>query len=160
MKMNKSAALIALVLLPVLASTAIAGIEPSPWKPRLGVLHSIVNCLSEVNQRVNAAVTRMGIGPSPFRPLVNKLEAQANQLDVLRSRLDGVLADLEGQEVNEEVRMALQDVRDIAQPIARAAELALVGGPWPEDLVSALEKVRDSALAIGGQNLPSVSASE
>ena len=140
--MNKSAALVALILLLALVSPTMAGIEPSPW--RLGVLNSIVNCLSEVNQRVNAALTRMGIEPSPFHSSVNQLEAMANQLDLLGSRLEDVLDAIPAEGGDDEVSSALQEVESGAQQIVEQTR----SQSWPPEAAGAVQEVRDKAQAI------------
>ena len=142
--MNKFATLVALILLLTLVSPAMAGIEPSPWRSELGVLNSIVNCLSEVNQRVNAALARMGVGPSPFHSSVNQLEAMANQLDLLGSRLEGVLDAIPSEGGDEEVSSALLEVRNGALQIVRQT----APPNCPKEVAGALERVRDSAQAI------------
>ena len=151
--MKKTAALIVLVFLLLLALPAMAGIEPSPFV--IGKLDSIANSLSAVSQRLNAAFARMGIGPSPFHAAVNQWEAEANKLDVLQGRLDLVVVVLEDQvtdggvELDGDVVAALVKVKTAAQSVVDATKpwegnLNADGGFLPADL----EPVREGARAI------------
>ena len=121
--MKKAAALIVLVLFPLLALPAMAGVEPSPFTPQIGKLNSIANSLSSVSQRLNAARARMGIGPSPFRSFVNQWEAEAHKLDVLQGRLDLVGVALENnEELDDHVRAALKMVKEAAESVVTATK--------------------------------------
>jgi hypothetical protein len=150
-EMKKTAALIVLVLMPLLALPAMAGVGPSPFTPQIGKLNSFANSLSSVSQRLNAAFTRMGIEPSPFRPVVNQWEAEANKLEVLQGRLELIVSVPEVQAMNSDVVLdpelsaALERVRDAANSVVFAAEQwrgegpAGANGSLPQDLVPVLE---------------------
>jgi hypothetical protein len=145
------AVLVALVLLPLLVSPAIAGIEPSPFQPELRKLNAIINCLSELEQRVGAAaggpITSSGIEPSPWRA-VNQLDAAARQLRVLGGHLEAVLAVPDVQD-DDAVNAALLEIVDWVKLISYETRTEPSGEPT--ELETAMLKVNGAAEAILNQ---------
>jgi hypothetical protein len=152
--MKTVAALVALVLLALLISPAMAGVGPSPFRPELGKLNAIVNGLSELQRRVGAAVpapdTPRGVEPSPFRDGANQLIAAAHQLLVLGSRLERVLAvqDVRGDDA---VNSALREISRGAEAIADLTQPDDVVGDIQDELETAKASVYNAALAILNQ---------
>ncbi len=147
--MKNVAVLVALVLLPLLVSPAIAGVGPSPFQPELRKLNAIVNCLSELQQRVHAEadapITAMGVEPSPFRSSAHQLDAAARQLRVLGGHLEAVLA-VPGVETDDEVKAALSDIFDWVLLIADETPAEVVKDPNEWDI--AMMNVRGALDAI------------
>lgn len=125
---------ISMILFMSLATPALAGIEPAPWKAQVNKLNAVANDLAEINKRLHDISTRLGVEPTPWQPWYNgvegELNAMANQLDALNSRVSAVLG---VPPEDQRVLIALRNVRDEAQGIiGTAGQIPL--DPWREAL--------------------------
>ena len=160
---------ISLLLLTSVATPALAGIEPQPWKPQINKLNAVANDLAQINGRLNDVLMRFGVvpsarhaqmtgvptpvpagvEPSPFRGAVGKLNAMSHQLGVLYDRVNRVTAVLGSPPYDGRLLDALRNVRDEAQAIVTEIRLGIPPGGVSDPRVrEALGNVNDGAQGI------------
>ena len=125
---------ISMILFMSLASPALAGVVPVPWKAQVNKLNAVANDLGEINRRLNDIYARVGVEPTPWQPWCNGVEGElngmANQLNALYSRVNAVLS---APPDDQRVLDALRNVRDEAHGVVNIA-LTVPPDPWRDAL--------------------------
>ncbi len=148
--MKKLALFLVLVVFLVCGTPVSAGIEPVPWI--IGKLGAIESQMTVVDQRINAAFTRMGIEPSPFTPFVNQMGAIDNQLNHVNRRLTEVFVDIDtiGLGSDLEIELALSQVLQATSQIMLTLRIntAIWAGLLPIEAQAILTQVSAGIEAI------------
>jgi hypothetical protein len=147
-----SSVVVVVFLLSGIAVVALAGTEPSPFKPNINQLGAVENILNSVKNRVEKVLSKLpdhgASGPS-LKGTVNRIETIIEQLISLDDKVFSIVEEVMGVDPQpfhprSEVVPALENVRDAAQSIVDSID-ALPVGKTPDESIWAVEDVRESA---------------
>jgi hypothetical protein len=148
-----SSVVVGVFLLSGIAVVALAGTEPSPFKPNINQLGAVENVLNSVKNRVEKVLSKppdYGVSRPSLKGAAKRLEAIVEQLLSVDDKIFSIVEEVMGVDPSplhprSEVVPALENVRDSAQSIVDSID-ALPVAKMPGESIWAVEDVRESAL--------------
>jgi methyl-accepting chemotaxis protein len=143
---------VSVFLLSSISVIALAGTEPSPFKPHINQLGAVENVLDSVKNRVEKVLSKpvdYSVSGASLKGTINRLEAIIEQLLSLDDKIFSIVEEILDVDPSlfhprSEVVPALENVRDAAQSIVDSFDVLPVA-KMPDESIWTVEDVQESA---------------
>jgi hypothetical protein len=144
-----SSVVVGVFLLSGIAVVALAGTEPSPFKPNINQLGAVENVLNSVKNRVEKVLSKppdYGVSRPSLKGAAKRLEAIVEQLLSVDDKIFSIVEEVMGVDPSplhprSEVVPALENVRDSAQSIVDSIDALPVFSDFTIDCDSITDKI-------------------